>query len=251
MRYYLTIAFLFFSVLVLRGQNFSKPTTIEEAVLLLDKVLEDSTKQKVLTMTEDEFISNSHFGLGMWIRNNWGLWRGGKLAKDFNRKGIFHPDDMSGIILTCYYRHIHEQDWKLDEQIAFYQEYWNQFKRLETDTAYARQAQINIQNLQRARNEELKLEFPIGMLVKTYIPYSWFGSSQIIGEIIDWRINVSKGECEKGIMPEGYKVPCEFLEVRLQVVEYSDITKKKKIERYLRKNNNELWEKVDWLKKIE
>ena len=248
MRYYLTFILLFFLAFELSGQ---KPATIEEAVLNLTKTLEDSTQQKVLLMTEEEFLANSHFGLGMWIRNNWIYWGNRKLRKYFDSMGIYHADDRSGIILTCYYRQIHNQDWELEKQIKFYQDYWNQFKRLETDTVHARQTQINIQNMMRARNEKLKLEFPIGTLVKTYVLYSWFASTQIIGEIIDWRITVSKGGCEQGIMPEGYKVPCEFLEVRLQVVEYSDISKKKKIERYLRKNNNELWEKVDWLKKIE
>jgi hypothetical protein len=58
-------------------------------------------------MTEEEFLVDSHFGLGMWIRNNWRLWRGGKLANDLKSKGIFHPDEMSATILRCYYRQVH------------------------------------------------------------------------------------------------------------------------------------------------
>jgi hypothetical protein len=38
--------------------------------------------------------------------------------------GIFHPDDMSGIILDSFWRHLHSQPIKLEEQTAYYQEYW-------------------------------------------------------------------------------------------------------------------------------
>jgi len=60
----------------------------------------------------------------MWIRNEWGLWRKSRFAKYFHNLGIFHPDDMSDIILTSYGRFLHHQDIRLDEQIAFCQTYW-------------------------------------------------------------------------------------------------------------------------------
>ena len=130
MKNYLVLIFLLFSFFGLNGQNYSKkelrykPENLEEAVLQLTKILPDTTQQKILLMTETEFVAGSHFGLGRWIRNNWRLWRGGKLANGFKSKGIFHPDDMSGIILTCYYRQIHDQEWKVEEQVKFYQTYW-------------------------------------------------------------------------------------------------------------------------------
>lgn len=110
--FYLIIIFAF-------GQGPSKadlkykPKDLGEAILQLEKMHHDTTKQKILGMTEREFIGNSHFGLGMWMRNNWGLWKGGELAKHFNSIGIYHPDDMSGIILTSYYRHLNGQDRQL------------------------------------------------------------------------------------------------------------------------------------------
>lgn len=129
----LLIVFLFvFSVL--QGQNISKkelrhkPVNLEEAVNQLKKNHHDTTKQQIFLMTENEFLSNTHFGLGMWIRNNWGLWKGWELAKYFNSIGIYHPDDMSGIILISYYRDIHGKDWKLEEQVKYYQDYWKELK---------------------------------------------------------------------------------------------------------------------------
>jgi hypothetical protein len=64
------------------------------------------------------------FGLGMWMRNNWGLWREARLARWFNAQGIEHPDDMSGIILDSFWRHLNGQPLELSEQVAHYKRYW-------------------------------------------------------------------------------------------------------------------------------
>lgn len=99
-----------------KKENY-KPVNLEEAVEQLKIIHHDTTKQKIIEMREDEFMVGAHMGLGMWMRNNWGLWKGKELAKYFNTIGIYHPDDMSGIILTSYYRELHDQEWKVDEQV--------------------------------------------------------------------------------------------------------------------------------------
>ena len=176
MKYYLTLGILLFSFLALNGQNVSrkemryKPVNLEEAVLQLTRILPDTTQQNIHSMTEDEFLVGSHFGMGMWIRNNWKLWRGGQLADYFKTKGIFHPDDMSGIILKCYYRQLHNQEWELEEQIAFYQNYWKESQeysyRLVNDTAFALQEKSRYESAIRERNEKVKIEFPIGTQIE-------------------------------------------------------------------------------------
>ena len=263
MKYYLTLAFLLFSFLVLNGQNVSrseirhKPINLDEAVLQLTKILPDTTQQQVLLMTEEEFLTGSHFGLGMWIRNNWSLWKGGELANDFNSKGIFHPDDMSGIILTCYYRQLHNQDWELDKQIKRRQDYWKESReynyRLVNDTAFARQEKIKYESSIRERNEKLKSEFPIGSRVMAWVDCSFLGARcQIVGEIVDWRVSVSKFKSRLGSSPKGPEVEHEYLEAKLRVVEFMDIRKKKRIERHNRITNNELWvSNVSAIKNIE
>lgn len=72
---------------------------------------------------EDE-MSRYHLNLGLWIRNNWVHPRGSPLALHFNDIGIYHPDDMSGIILTSFWRHLHAQPLRVKEQVKYYQEYW-------------------------------------------------------------------------------------------------------------------------------
>ena len=72
------------------------PKNLKESHLVLDTMLSDSSK--ILIANGEE----SHFGLGMYLRNNWGLWNGGRLKCYFEHQGIKHPDHMSGMIIHTY-----------------------------------------------------------------------------------------------------------------------------------------------------
>ena len=100
------------------------PKDLDDCFKQIDSFWSDSTKNIVRNMTEKQFCSRSHFGIGLWMRNNWQLWGGSRLSKYFNDLGIYHPDDMSGIVLTSYYRYLTGKEIKLDKQIKFYQNYW-------------------------------------------------------------------------------------------------------------------------------
>jgi len=112
------------------GQKLSKkeikyrPQNLEEAFLQLDKILPNSIKQQMQVSGPDTILTSLHFGFGMWIRNNWGLWRGKELAKYSNSIGIFHLDDMSAIILRSYYNKLNDQQLELEKQVAYYQDFW-------------------------------------------------------------------------------------------------------------------------------
>ena len=106
------------------------PKNLEECYVTLNEMnikdLDDWLKDD-----EDSALGGAHFGLGMWIRNNWDLWAvkntpfwEDTLAGYFNGIGIHHPDDMSSIILTSYHRHKNGKDIKLEEQVKKYQDYW-------------------------------------------------------------------------------------------------------------------------------
>lgn len=177
-----------------KKENY-KPVNLEEAVEQLKIIHHDSTKQKILNMTEDEFMGGAHMGLGMWMRNNWGLWKGKELAGYFNSIGIYHPDDMSGIILTSYYRELHGQEWKVDEQVKYYQDYWKKsnehFHRLETDTAYQKMIQAKQDSLQQAHFLQKKSELSKGQQVVGYLGYQCrlldLGmKSKIEGTVVEW-----------------------------------------------------------------
>lgn len=103
------------------------PVDLEDALNELDRMLNPETIEEMRAIADErEFTSMAHFGLGLWIRNNWGLWAEDRLAQYFNEIGIFHPDDMSGIILRSYYRQLHDRPIQLEEQIEYYQQYWEE-----------------------------------------------------------------------------------------------------------------------------
>ena len=254
----LVILLISFLAITLNAQNIDKdykPKNLNEAIAQLDILFSDTTKNQINNMTEEVYLANSHFSTGMWIRNNWGLWKGKELAKYFNGLGIYHPDDMSGIILTSYYRHLHNQDLKVDEQIKYYQDYWRNTQdydnRLKNDTAFARQEKIKYENSINENNEKLKQQYLIGSKVKAWVDYSFLGSrSPIIGEIVDWRVCVSKSKSRLN-SPNGPEIEIKYLEAKVKVQEYLEIKKKRRIEKRNNMINKEVWINVNSINKIE
>ncbi len=100
------------------------PKDLDECFVELNKMLKPEDLEIVKNRTESN-IGTMHHGLGRWLRNNWGLWAESSLAKWFNEKGIHHADDMSGIILTSFWRDINSEPIELEEQIKFYQDFWD------------------------------------------------------------------------------------------------------------------------------
>lgn len=81
---------------------------------------------------EQEDIANrdlnakvGHFGIGRWMRNNWGLWsRDSELYKYFERMGVDHPDDMTGIILDAFQADLRDEKFDLQAEVEEYIRYW-------------------------------------------------------------------------------------------------------------------------------
>ncbi len=94
----------------------------------LDKITVLIDPKKIITlvlMTEDDFIAHTHHGLGQWLRNNWGLWnRDSEIYNFLKDTGLYHPDDMSGFLLTCWHRYQNNKPLLKDKQVLFYKTYW-------------------------------------------------------------------------------------------------------------------------------
>ena len=89
------------------------PRNLEEAMQALDKMISEVEKDELCKMDEGEFLVDTHFGIGMYLRNEWGLWGKSDLSKYFRRRGVRHPDDMYYEILKAYYNNILSQrPWK-------------------------------------------------------------------------------------------------------------------------------------------
>ncbi len=85
------------------------PKDIEDCCVQLDKILSEKDKEYIKGLSVEDLINNLHFGLGIWIRNNWGLWGGSRLQQYFFDKKLDHPDGMSGEILRAYYNWLNKK----------------------------------------------------------------------------------------------------------------------------------------------
>ena len=108
------------------------PQDLDDCFVQLKKLLKSEDIEKMRGGTEED-MNQYHFGLGMWMRNTWGLWGGSRLAKWFNAQGIKHPDDMSGIILDSFWRYLNKKPIKLDKQIKYYQDYWKKQEKIQPE----------------------------------------------------------------------------------------------------------------------
>lgn len=102
------------------------PKDLEDCFVQLNFFWEDSTQKKIKSWSEREFTGKLHLGFGMWMRNNWQLWGGSRLSEYFDDLGISHPDDMTGIILVSYHRRLNGKEIRLEEQVKYYQDYWEE-----------------------------------------------------------------------------------------------------------------------------
>lgn len=105
------------------------PKDLDDCFKQINLFWSDSTRLEVKNLPEDKFSSTLHFGFGMWMRNNWQLWGGSRLSKYFNDIGIYHPDDMSGIILHSYHRYLNGKELGLDKQVQYYKNYWEESQK--------------------------------------------------------------------------------------------------------------------------
>jgi hypothetical protein len=98
------------------------PTTIDDALTRLLKMCPAQTKEEILYngVKPVEF----HSGFGRTLRNEWGLWTDSELKRAFLEKGIWHADDMSGILLESTFRILRGEPVDLQGQINYYLEYW-------------------------------------------------------------------------------------------------------------------------------
>ena len=76
------------------------PTNSRQAFKILDNMLTDEEKAEALSKSRSEFALDEHFGLGLWIRNNW------IYANPDGELSFEHPDTVSLHWLEKYHDHL-------------------------------------------------------------------------------------------------------------------------------------------------
>jgi hypothetical protein len=100
------------------------PSSLTEAIEILTEHNIEHIEE-IKTMTETEFLDETHHSMGRSLRNGWGLWLDETpISKWFIDMGITHGDDKSGIILTSFHRSLMGRELKVDEQVEGYKNHW-------------------------------------------------------------------------------------------------------------------------------
>lgn len=100
------------------------PTTLDECMEALKERLSPADQVALIRSSADD-LGLYHHGLGQWIRNNWGLWKGGPLLDHMTSLGFLHADDMSMSIIREFWARMNNKPSVLQEDIKKYKEYWD------------------------------------------------------------------------------------------------------------------------------
>ena len=92
------------------------PKTVRKAFAMLDALTCPEDKKLFLQQSKADFVCDQHFGLGLWIRNNWIYGTNDEsclrmlagLGKD--ELCLEHPDTVSSRFLEKYYDHLKRVD---------------------------------------------------------------------------------------------------------------------------------------------
>ncbi|MBA2435525.1 MAG: hypothetical protein H0W34_15045 [Pyrinomonadaceae bacterium] len=114
------------------GADTYIPRDLDDAHQQLMKIFSPKDIAHIKAMKSEDDMIEYHMGLGTGLRNDWGLWRGSRLSRWFNQRGIFHPDDMSGIIFDTFWDKLHGKPFRLQKKIAVYQKYWRDIEKQES-----------------------------------------------------------------------------------------------------------------------
>ncbi len=97
------------------------PKDLKDAIKELKNRIRPNDLPKVIEFSKSEFDVYTQFfsRLGN-IRNSWGLWGKSRLSVFFENRGIVHPEDISGIVLTSLYRSLQNIPVGLEEQVQYY-----------------------------------------------------------------------------------------------------------------------------------
>jgi hypothetical protein len=104
------------ALVIEQGTTPGAPSNIEEAHRQLEIQFSKEELASIDAMIDEKEMIKYHMDFGLWMRNAWGLWTEGPLAKQMHELGFTHPDDMSGVILETFWCKRHNKGFRLDER---------------------------------------------------------------------------------------------------------------------------------------
>lgn len=94
------------------------PKDIPDALVQLNKLVDKSSRQKFMQVSEEEATQKLFFSLGRWISYNWGFYGGSRLSHHLREFGVTYPDDMAQLLIVCFHRSLNKQPIEFKAEVA-------------------------------------------------------------------------------------------------------------------------------------
>ncbi|MBL7815380.1 MAG: hypothetical protein JNL70_10225 [Saprospiraceae bacterium] len=86
------------------------PKDIFDAFNELNRLTDAESRQKFMSMAENDAARKLYFSLGRWITTNWGLYEGSRLGHYLREAGVSFPEDQAMAIIVCWHRSLNKKD---------------------------------------------------------------------------------------------------------------------------------------------
>ncbi len=86
------------------------PKDIFDAFAELNRLTDVDSRNKFMSLSENDAARKLYFSLGRWITTNWGLYEGSRLGHYMREAGISFPEDQAMAIVVCWHRSLNKKD---------------------------------------------------------------------------------------------------------------------------------------------
>lgn len=86
------------------------PKDLFDAFAELNRLTDAESRNKFMSLSENDAARKLYFSLGRWITTNWGLYEGSRLGQYLREAGISFPEDQAMAIVVCWHRSLNKKD---------------------------------------------------------------------------------------------------------------------------------------------
>ena len=205
----LLIFLLCFNLPRCHAQTGNLPRDINEAIEYFNTTWNDKQKEEFRKKPERDAVTELHFSVGLWIRNNWIYGNRDKSLNDyFHKLGIPSVDDVSSIILTSFHRKLNNKPINLQKQVEECKAAWKPIIDCERKT--------KIQAV--ATYHRFKIGDPVTVLM--YVDKSGGENNAVTFACptVDWKFDPKRDLTINGIIIDKYTINSDsnvFFKIRI------------------------------------
>jgi len=96
------------------------PKDLNDALMELDKIMEDGAKKKFQAYSEEDARTKTHFSFGKYINARWSIQEGSRLTAWFQKCKIYNFDDMIDCVITTYHRKLNDKPIQFEKLANYY-----------------------------------------------------------------------------------------------------------------------------------